>query len=152
MSFWARKNRASTVSVNYLPGAGQSVGDAFLRFDLPGDGLLAYRGTRFHWNDSIVVTLTIDPVDLSVDFQPSGLTFAQRSPASLTIWYGNANPDLNDDGVVDAADGALEQQLSLWYNVGERHTPWFKLSSARDTTQPFVVTTLYHFSEYAVSW
>ena len=109
-------------------------------------------GARLAKNDSVFVTLTIDPVALSVGFQPTGVLFSIGSPASLTLWYGNANPDLNRDGVVDATDQALKQQLAIWYNVGQRHTPWFKLSSNRDTTQPFIVTALYHFSYYAVSW
>src|SRR6185295_13859023 len=41
VSFWARKDRASTVVVNYQPAAGESVGLPFLRLDIPRGGLTA---------------------------------------------------------------------------------------------------------------
>jgi hypothetical protein len=152
VSFWAYRGQASTVQVNYQPAARDTVGQPFLRFDIPEDGLrTGADGVRLQEGDSVFVTLTIDPVVFSVDFQPSGLVFSRRLPASLTLWYENANPDLNGDGAVDATDQALQQQLALWCRlVGTRS--WFKLSSNNDATLPSVSTALYHFSEYAVSW
>src|SRR5688572_15559667 len=35
VSFWASRARATTVAVDYQPGAGQSVGQQFLRFHIP---------------------------------------------------------------------------------------------------------------------
>ncbi len=151
VSFWAYVGKASTVTVNYQPAAGQSVGQPFLRFDIPKKGLVAGAdGAPLHRGDSVSVTLTIDPVSFSVHFQPSGVLFSTRFPANLAIWYENANPDLNGDGVVDATDQMLRQQLALWYHAAKTH--WIKLSSNNDTTLPSVSTALYHFSEYAVSW
>lgn len=152
VSFWAYKGAASTVTVNYQPGAGQSVGQPFLRFDIARNGLLAGGGgVPLRTGDSVAVTLTIDSVRFAVNFQPSGVVFSPGSVATLTLWYQNADPDLNGDGVVDAADEALKQQLALWYRRGNTYS-WLKLSSDNDTTLPAVSTALYHFSEYAVSW
>ena len=94
--------------------------------------------------------MTIDSVTFTVDFQPSGVWFSNGNPARLTIWYENAAPDLNGDGVVDSVDQVLQQQIALWYHDGATH--WVPLSSVNDPTLPSVSTVLYHFSEYAVSY
>ena len=152
VAFWARKDRASTVTVNYLPRSGQSARSPFLRFDIPRDGLVSVPGDeRFGRRDSVFITLTIDPESFSVDFQPSGVVFDRRHPATLVMWYENANPDLNADGVVNAADAALTAQLALWTRQATP-SPWQKLGSGVEPTQPFVYSTLRHFSQYAVSW
>ena len=152
VSFWARKDRASTVRVNYQPAAGESVGQPFLRFHIPDGGLKAGPSEpHLGWRDSVFITLTIDSVNFSVEFQPSGVVFSKRTPASLVIWYENADPDLNGDGVVDAADQTLAEQLSLWSRQGRR-ARWRQLLSAGDATQRFVYTAVRHFSEFAVSW
>ena len=152
VSFWAFKNKASTVTVNYQARTGQRVGDPYLRFDIPKNGLKAKAGG---WplakRDSVRMTLTIDPASFVVDFEPSGVLFSRQSPANLIIWYENANPDLNGDGVVNATDRKLEQQLALWHHA-KRAKRWFKLSSKHDSAQPAISTPLYHFSVYAVSW
>ena len=151
VSFWAYKGKASTVTVNYQPAAGQWGGQPFLRFDIPKHGLAAGTdGARLGRGDSVWVTLTIDSVNFSVHFRPSGVLFSNNSPANLTIWYENADPDLNGDGVVNGQDKQVERQLAFWYHAAQ--TRWSELSSHNDTTQLFVSTALYHFSEYAVSW
>ncbi len=167
VSFWARRDQASTVIVNYQPAAGESVGHPFLRFDIPKDGLQEGRdrrhgdrrhseerdGDRRHGEerDSVLITLTIDPENFSVEFEPSGVVFSRRHPATLAIWYGNADPDLNGDGFVDATDQALAAQLALWVRQAEP-APWLKVLSQTETGQQWVWTALRHFSEYAVSW
>lgn len=149
VSFWAYVGKASTVTVNYQPAAGQSLGEPFLRFDIPKHGLVAGAGgVPLNRGDSVAVTLTIDSVSFSVHFQPSGVLFSTKFPANLTIWYENANPDLNGDGVVDRKDQHLEQLLAIWYNAH----PWSQLSSKNNTTQLSVSAALYHFSEYALCW
>ncbi|MGH7416781.1 MAG: hypothetical protein ACREKB_03275 [Candidatus Rokuibacteriota bacterium] len=151
ISFWAYKGKASMVTVDYQPAAGQWVGQPFLRFDIPKNGLVAGAdGVPLKRGDSVWVTLTIDSVSFSLHLQPSGVLFSTKSPANLTIWYDNADPDLNGDGVVNGNDKQLEQQLAFWYHAAK--TQWSRLSSNNDTTQLFVSTLLYHFSEYAVSW
>lgn len=149
VSFWAYVGEASTVSVNYRPTAGQSAGQAFLRFDIPKNALLAGDGGgSLQRGDSVLVTLTIDTVDFSVEFAPAGLVFATQFPANLAISYENANPDLNGDGMVNGRDKQLEQQLAFWYHGGT----WVQQSSKADTTQLSVSGPLNHFSQYAVAW
>ncbi|HYS21213.1 MAG TPA: hypothetical protein VEO73_09025 [Gemmatimonadales bacterium] len=152
VSFWAYQGQASTVVVHYQPAAGDTVGQPFLQFDIPEDGLRAGAdGVRLQQGDSVYVTLTIDSVTFSVNFQPSGVEFSKHVPAGLTLWYENANPDLNGDGVVDATDQAMLLRLAVWCRpVGTRS--WLRLSSNNDATLPSISTALYHFSEYAVSW
>jgi hypothetical protein len=152
VSFWARHDRESTVGVNYLPAAGQSVGQPFLRFRIPKFGLkYGPDGRRFEGTDSVLITMTIDSLKLSVDFQPSGVVFSDVFSAGLVMWYVNANPDLNRDGVVDSTDQMLEQQLAL-SEEPTKLNGWFKTATRNDTTQKFVAADVYHFSQYAVAW
>ena len=152
VAVWAYVGRASTATVSYLPAKGQTVGDPFLRFSIPKNGLIAGAdGAPLKGGDSILVTLTIDATSFLVDFQPSGVLFSKTSPATLGFWYGRANPDLNGDGVVDSTDQALIQQLSIWYQ-GAKTTGWSQQPSINDPTKQLVGTAVYHFSQYAVSW
>src|SRR2546427_4696192 len=111
VSFWARHDKESTVAVNYLPAAGQSVGQPFLRFRIPKWGLKwGPNGARLWGTDSVLITLTIDTLKLSVDFQPSGVVFSNVFSAGPVVWYVNADPDLNRDGVVDSTAHMLQGQ------------------------------------------
>ncbi len=152
VSFWARKDRASTVLVQYQPAAGESDGHPFLWFNVPKDGLrTGGAGVHLGHRDSVLITLTIDPVNLTVDFEPSGVRFSGKHPAALAVWYGNANPDLNADGVVDAADAELAEQIAIWGRPA-KPAPWMKTMSKTLTGQQWVVGPIRHFSQYAVSW
>ena len=149
VSFWAYVGRASTLTVNYQPVAGQSVGDSFLRFAIPKNGLQAGAGGMpLRRGDSVLVRLTIDSLEFVTHFDPSGVQFSNQFPASLTVWYENANPDVNGDGMVTGKDKQLLQQLSFWYHG----RIWSQVSSQNDTTASSVATDLYHFSSYAVLW
>jgi hypothetical protein len=146
VSFWAVKGRASGVKVKYQDG------HQFLQFDIPKAGLASGAGgARLRTGDSVLITLSIDAATFDLDFQPAGVQFSSRSPATLQLWFANANPDLNGDGVVDATDDLLSQQLDFWYQA-TTSDPWVRLSSQRDLAQKWVLTDLYHFSGYAVSW
>lgn len=152
VSFWARKDKASTVIVNYRPVVEESTGQPFLRFHIPEGGLQTGPDRRrLARRDSVFITLTIDRNNFSVDFQPSGVGFSKRRPASLAIWYGNANQDLNGDGVVDATDQTLAEQLAFWVR-NANPAPWLRTSSTTETGPQWVSSALFHFSEYAVSW
>ncbi len=153
VSFWASNDEASTVTVNYQPAAGRSAGRPFLRFDIPRGALRAGpHGLHLGRRDSVLITLTIDPASFSVEFEPSGLVFSRKHPATLAIWYGNADPDLNGDGVVDATDQTLAAQLAIWGRHAKRAARWRETSSHTETGQQWVSAALHHFSEYAVCW
>jgi hypothetical protein len=152
LAFWMVKGRGKSVAVNYLPAAGAVSGEPFLRFQIPSGGLEAGpRGRPLRNGDSVLVSLTIDPTTFQVGFEPSGLQFSRGNPASLQIWFHHADPDLNGDGVVDAIDEALCQQLSFWYQLRPGQ-PWQPMASQRDLVGMSVSTALYHFSGYSVSW
>lgn len=167
ISFWVRRGKASTQTLNYLPAPGQRAGDPFVRFDIPKDGLLSDGGgDALDKHDSVLVTLVVDTLHFDFHFEPSGVLFSQRAPAILQVCYEHANPDLNDDGQIDRTDDALQQQLAVWYHLGTSRgprqapapnvhrppTPWRKLTSNHDAAQPCVAAQLFHFSQYAVSW
>ena len=151
LSFWVSRDRATAVQVNYLPAAGQREGDRFLQFKIPEHGIAQLPGGEpLGRHDSVEITLTIDPVLLSVHFEPSGLIFKQgRSATTLTIWYGHADPDLNGDGVVDSTDWQLASQIAIWYEGRHRVR---RIRSENDWFRQKVTGKLPHFSEYAVSW
>jgi len=152
VSFWARRGTQTTIFVNYCRTPGEWLPDPFLRFRIPINGLVAGAGgVPLARGDSVRITLTIDSVLLNVDFQPSGVVFSKSSPAQLAIWYQNANPDLNEDGVVDAIDAALKQQLAIWYKSAKAD-PWRQLWSKNDVTLELVTVALHHFSQYSVAW
>jgi hypothetical protein len=152
VAFWAYVGQSSLVTVRYQPSAGQVVGDQFLRFEIPKNALVAgASGVPLRRGDSVAMTLTIDPSSFRVDFQPSGVMFSPNAPARLALWYGNANHDLNGNGILDGNDRTLMDQLAIWYQLLPSAS-WFKQLSRNDPTQTLVGTELYHFSEYAVSW
>src|SRR2546427_7814608 len=108
VSFWARHDKESRVAVNYRPATGQSVGQPFLRFRIPKFGLKwGPDGARVEGTDSVLITLTIDTLNLSVDFQPSGVVFSDVFSAGLVGWDVDANPGLDGDGVVGSTDQML---------------------------------------------
>ncbi|HEV8263723.1 MAG TPA: hypothetical protein VGQ06_02150 [Gemmatimonadales bacterium] len=152
VSFWARRGTQTTVFVNYRRAAGEWLPDPFLRFRIPINGLAAGAGgAPLDRGDSVLITLTIDTVLFKVDFQPSGVVFSKSRPAQLAIWYQDADPDLNGDGVLDATDAMLQEQLAIW-SQGTHTDGWKQLSSKNFTMQQYVATELYHFSQYAVAW
>jgi hypothetical protein len=152
VSFWAHVGKASLVTVTYQPAPGQWLGQPFLSFYIPKNGLVAGAdGAPLKRGDSVSITLTIDSVSFSTHFEPSGVLFSKNFPANLTLWYENANLDLNGNGVVDGWDWSQLQQLAFWYHTAKTQG-WSKLPSTNDTQQTFVSTALYHFSEYALSW
>jgi len=152
VSFWAFVGQASTVRVRYLAAAGESLGHPFLRFEIPKQGLeTSADGRRLKRGDSVHITLSIDPGSFDVHFKPSGVSFSKIWPAALTLWYGNADPDLDGDGEVDATDQTLAQHLAVWSQT-RKTQPWLKLASNNNANRKFVAARLYHFSEYAVCW
>ncbi len=152
VSFWVRRDRETSVTVNYQPAAGQSTGQPFMWFDVPKDALGAdAAGNVYRGRDSVLITATIDTVNFLVDFEPSGLTFKHDKPAVLVFWYQNANPDLNGDGVVNAVDDSLRRELHIVTRpVPGAHWHWTK--SFAGWSLPYVYADIRHFSQYAVSW
>jgi len=148
-AFWAVRGQERSVQINYLSSTGDT-SFPFLKLAItdpvfvPGQGNLAV-------GDSVLVTVTIDPSDIKVSFEPTGTMFG--TPAQLRMSYGGAGGDLNGNGVVgDDADREIETRLlGLWYREGEE-SAWARIPASQSLADKSFMSALAHFSEYAVSW
>lgn len=146
-SFWAVRGETRSVRINY-----QSAGDVsqpFLELTTSDPAFVPGRG-ELALGDSVLLSITIDPTNLKVSLEPTGLQFG--TPSRLEFWYGGAGGDLNGDGLVNDTDAAIESQiLGLWY----RESPddgWTEISATHALEAKSFVGDLLHFSEYAVSY
>lgn len=147
VTFWAVRGQERSVQINYRSGSDDT--QPFLRLTtvdpayVPGLGDLAV-------GDSVLISVTVDPQNIKVSLEPTGLRFGE--PAQFHMWYGGANGDLNGDGVVDGSDEYVESQLlGMWYRE-DLVDPWTRISAAQSLSDKSFTVTLQHFSEYAVSW
>jgi len=147
-SFWAVRGEPRSLQINYLSSTGDT-SSAFLRLTttdpayVPGVGDLAP-------GDSVLITVTIDPDNIKVSLEPTGLLFGD--PGQLQISYGGADGDLNGDGVLDDTDSRIESQLlGLWYREGTDGM-WERIPAVQVLPDKSFVSALPHFSEYAVCW
>lgn len=156
-SFWAVSGEHRFIQINYV-GSENDYGNGdgvlpFLRLDIPPLALKRLPdGSRIAWGDSVLITVSVDPLRIAVSLEPSGLRFSERDPATLQIWYTGAGGDLNSDGVVDEQDAYIEQKLlSLWYQK-KPGWPWRKITTQHSMADKWFVAELKHFSGYAVSY
>ena len=147
-SFWAVRGEPRSLQINYLSSTGDT-SSPFLRLTttdpvyVPGVGDLAP-------GDSVLITVTIDPNNIKVSLEPTGMLFGE--PGQLQISYGGAEGDMNGDGVVDDADSYIESQLlGLWYREGT-DSAWERIPAVQLLSDKSFTSALPHFSEYAVSW
>jgi len=153
VSFWARRGEDREVFLYYQPRPGQSSGDEFMRFRVPGASLERRPdGTAFQQGDSVLITVTVsDPARLLLDFQPSGLRFSPSAPARLKIRFADANDDFDGDGDVDANDSAVEQQFAIWKQEAPG-LPWFRMTSTLKVDTEDVEADLLGFTGYAIAF
>jgi hypothetical protein len=152
-SFYAKRGEDRGVAIYYhaTPGAADSV--KFLDFRVfAGSLATSPEGRTYLPRDSVLITVTItDPARMQVQFEPSGLKFSTASPAQLELSFREADDDLNADGVMDAQDTALKEQLAIW----EQESPgglWTKLSSALFLDLEELVADVAGFSGYAAAY
>lgn len=151
VSFWAVKGQDRVVDIDYLDDNGGS--SPFLRFEVPAAALSARpNGQNFAAGDSVLITMSLDSLDMVVNMSPSGLQFNTQDPAVLKVWYTGAGEDLNNDGVVDNDDWNIEQNLLAIWTQQVSSDPWSVLPSVRSPDNKWVMSDVEHFSEYAVSW
>jgi hypothetical protein len=163
VSFTAVRGQHSYVEIDYTDcppsisgdedGEGKGTACPFLRFDVPSGALWSRPdGSLIGWRDSVLITVSVSSSQILVYLEPSGLQFNPRSPATLTIWYGGADPDFNGDGVVDHEDERIERELlKLWYQK-EYGGPWHEMVATHSVAEKRFTVNLLHFSGYAVSW
>lgn len=154
-SFWAVRGESRSVQINYRSFTGDTT-SPFLHLTItdpisvPGLGDLAP-------GDSVLITVTIDTVNIGVSLEPTGLQFGD--PAQLQIWYAGAGGDLNGDGVADSTDAGIEGKLlGMWYREGATST-WTPIPAIHSLSDKSFISELFHFcdfevsfSEWAVSW
>ncbi|MEO8635369.1 MAG: hypothetical protein ABI587_08840 [Gemmatimonadales bacterium] len=153
VSFWAVKGERRELRLMYrpAPGAVDSVEFARLRVD---DRSLVNRpdGTPIASGDSILITISVvDTLNLIADFQPAGLVFSPSRPARLWLKYGEADPDLNRDGVVSAADTALVLSLNIWKQE-QVSALWEEVPGTVNLVELEVEADIPGFTRYAVSY
>lgn len=151
VSFWAYANQDQEIQVNYQAADGSW--QPYVWFRVPQNGLRRRPdGQAFAEGDSVLITLAVDAISLRVTLEPTGLAFNSEAPAQLTVWYTGADPDFDANGVVDATDSYVEQDLlGVW--VREFATdPWTRVTATQSIPNQWFSANLSHFSDYSVSY
>ncbi len=153
VSFWAVNGETREATILYQKQPGQPAASKLVRLKVDKRSLVNRPdGTPIAPGDSILITMTlVDSLRLIVDFQPQGLVFAPSRPARATYWYLEADHDFNFDGVVNAADAALESTFRIW---GQElpGDPWSDLESVARPGSDQVEARVPGFTRYAVSY
>jgi len=152
-SFWAVKGTSSTLEIDYAPTEPNGTGEDFFRLDVPSNALfIGPDGELLQQGDSVLISVTIDPILLLVRFEPSGLRFDPSDPARLRIDYAEADDDLNGDGRVDGLDEQIKDlRLALW-RQSQTGAVWERLGSAHLKSLEEFEADLTRFSNYALGW
>lgn len=153
VQFWAVRGERREVRLMYTlaPGATDSVEFARFRVDdrtlVTGPG-----GVPLAQGDSVLISITVvDTLRLITEFQPAGLVFNPSRPARLWLKYGEADPDLDRDGQVTAADTALVAALRI-YRQEQPGDPWFLVPSVVRYAELEVEANIPGFTRYAVAY
>jgi hypothetical protein len=152
VSFYAKRGENREGSISFQD-AGGGEGEEYVRLRIDANTLLALpNGDAIPPGDSVLITLTVvDPTEMLFDLQPTGLKFNPADPAELKIHYDHANGDLNDDGVSNGLDDALERTLAIWRqeNPGD---PFVRLVSVLTIETDEANAELTGFSRYALAY
>jgi hypothetical protein len=153
VSFYAVKGIGSGVDLYFRPLPGNTDSLRLLSFRM-GANSLAYRadGSPIAQGDSVLISLTVsDPYHLVVDFQPSGLRFADADQPVLDMSWEACGADLNYDGTVDAADDTIASQLAVWRQE-DPALPWFRQTGLLFKDIHEVKVQLSGFTGYALAY
>lgn len=153
VAFWAvqGKDRVGEVWFHAVPGDVDSTRLLRLRVRKKAQ-IIRPDGTLLAPGDSIRITMqVIDPVTLATQFEPSGLRFVGSEAANLTIWYPHADLDLNDDGVVNASDRAIELTFSI-FKQESASAPWIRVTSVVTPSGHQVEANIDGFTNYVIAY
>ena len=147
VSFYAVKGKDSDIRVRFKNG------EDYLRFRVFANSLLLRPdGSTIANGDSVFITITItDPTKLQADFQPAGLKFSTSTPARLQFEFGEADKDLNNDGIVNATDASLIPLISTWRQE-VAGGDWLKVSSVVEIEINEVQADILGFTGYALAY
>ena len=152
-SFYVVAGQDRELRMYYQGAVPGDTGLEFLRFKVPGDGLLRRPdGSLFQLGDSILISIkVVDATKFLFDFQPTGLRFSPEHPAELTLEYVNGDHDFNDDGTVDASDSTIQTQLDIWQRQ-PTDTFWTRLQALNFESYNELDAKILHFTEHAIAW
>ncbi len=153
VSFYAVNGQAREGTLWYHRTAGSSDSTRLARLRLDRRSLVRRPdGTPIAPGDSLLITMSISDMGrFIVDFAPSGLRFAPRRTAELTLWYQDADPDFNGDGVIDAADAQVEVGFLVWRQEAPDEA-WGSLETDLQPDVDEASTEIGGFTRYAVAY
>ena len=153
LSFWAIRGERTEVRLMYQLKPGQVDSTEFVRFRIDDKTLVSdSAGNPLATGDSVRITMSVsDTLRLIIEFQPSGLVFNPSKPARLWIKFGEADHDINEDGLVTAADTTLLLGLKIWKQE-QLALPWSLLTSTVDTVEQEVEADIAGFTRFAVAY
>lgn len=152
VSFWA-KSGTDTEGALYFEESPGKRGQSYARFRVRKGSLLAYPdGRLFEKGDSVLITMRIlDPTLLLLEMQPSGLRFNTSRPAELQFEYDHADPDYNQDGVINTTDTEIQHQLAVW-SQEDSGGPFRRTQSINFERQREILARILSFSRLAVAY
>jgi len=152
VSFYAKRGENREGSLSFQDAAGGE-GEEYVRLRIDANSLLALpNGDVIVPGDSVLITLSVvDPAEMLFDLQPTGLKFSPADPAELKIHYDHADGDINDDGVSNALDDALERTLAIWRQESPGD-PFVRLTSVLTIETDEATADLTGFSRYALAY
>ena len=147
VTFFAVKGQDREVRVRFKNG------EDYLRFRVFANSLSQRPdGSAIANGDSVLITITItDPIKLQAEFQPAGLKFSSSNPARLQFEFGEADKDLNNDGVVNGTDTSLIPQISTWRQE-VAGGDWLKVGSIVEIEINEVQADIFGFTGYALAY
>lgn len=153
VSFWAVQSENREIRLMYQKQSGHADSVEFARFRVDAGALVSdSEGNALAPRDSVLITLSVqDTLRLITEFHPTGLVFSSRKPARLWLKFGEADPDLNGDHVVNAADTVLLNQLTIWK---QEHPgdPWSLVPSIINGGSQEVEADIPGFTRFAVAY
>jgi hypothetical protein len=152
VAFYAVQGEDREVEIDYASSGGSSA-SRFLRFKVRhGTQIVLPNGTELAEGDSVLITITVpNPTTLLTKFEPAGLRFVGGGSARLNLSYIEVDDDLNGDGLVNAADSAIEQALSLFRRESSG-APWIKVSGTLSTSLDEIEAEIGGFTNYVIAY